>query len=151
MTDVPTFDSPEQAAMSSFPAKYCRVVASRSEGDDAYVLLDTGSDGRMYLYGINCSRQGNGWIERGSANAPTWAQAGPDPALGTLVAWGEMPPGADAARVGFGDATQDADVNAGAYLAVWWRVPTSRSISAATPGQSGAIAFRIDGVWVPEA
>jgi hypothetical protein len=37
-----TFESPEDAAMFGFPAKYCRVVASRVEGDDAYVLLVAG-------------------------------------------------------------------------------------------------------------
>lgn len=34
-----TFDSPQDAAMVGFPARYCRVVASCVEGDDAYVLL----------------------------------------------------------------------------------------------------------------
>jgi hypothetical protein len=34
-------DSAESAAMEGFPKAHCRVVASRTFGDDAYVLLDT--------------------------------------------------------------------------------------------------------------
>ena len=52
------FDSPEAAAMSTFPAEYCHVVAARTEGDDAYVLLDTGPPERPYLYRVNCPSDG---------------------------------------------------------------------------------------------
>ena len=41
----PIFETPEFAAMAGFPAMYCRVAASCRDGDDAYVVLDTG-DGR---------------------------------------------------------------------------------------------------------
>jgi hypothetical protein len=35
------FASPEDAAMSGFSSRFCRVVASCVEGNDAVVLLDT--------------------------------------------------------------------------------------------------------------
>ena len=44
--------------MSTFPAEYCHVVAARTEGDDAYVLLDTGPPERPYLYRVNCPSDG---------------------------------------------------------------------------------------------
>ena len=44
------FDGPEHAAMLGLPMKYCRVVASRVNGDDAYVLLNTGSSEQPYLF-----------------------------------------------------------------------------------------------------
>lgn len=93
------FDSLEDAAMGGFPPKYCRVVASRVRGDDAYVLLDTGSDGNPYLYGVNCTRRDGHWCEGGSSNGPGWSQAGPDDLLGTLVVWDEAPPDATYRRV----------------------------------------------------
>jgi len=49
MTDL-GHDSVEEAAMEGFPKAHCRVVASRTFEDDGYVLLDTGSPGRPYLY-----------------------------------------------------------------------------------------------------
>lgn len=137
-----TFASPQDAAMVGFPARYCRVVASRIEGDDAYVLLDTGSDGRPYLYGVNCSRHDGGWVEGGSGNGPSWSQAGPDELLGTLVIWGEAPGGADMVRARFGGVVVEEPVNNGVYLAVWWRTPS--------PGTSwpSVEAFRIRERWV---
>ena len=42
MTDT-GFDSPESGAMVGFPPEFCRPIATRVSGDDAYVLLNTGS------------------------------------------------------------------------------------------------------------
>jgi hypothetical protein len=36
-------DSPERAAMTGFPEAHCRVISCQVFGDDADVLLDTGS------------------------------------------------------------------------------------------------------------
>lgn len=120
--DESRFDTPEQAAMVA-PPNSCRVVASRAHGDDAYVLLDTGPAGQPYLYGVHCSRHRGGWIGGASANGPGWGQAGPDPRLGTLVAWGLAPEGADAIRLEFAGAMVEVPITDIAYLAVWWRVP----------------------------
>ena len=109
--------------MQTFPPKYCHVVAARSFGDDAYVLLDTGPTGQPYLYGIACSRHEGGWREDGGANGPGWGQTDPDSHLGTLVACGEAPPGADQVRFEFEGTTAEEPVTEGAYLAAWWRVP----------------------------
>ena len=32
--------------------EHCRIVATRVDGDQAYVLLDTGTDTHPYLYGV---------------------------------------------------------------------------------------------------
>lgn len=130
--------------MDGFPARSCRVVASRVHGDDAYVLLDTGSDGRSYLYGVNCSRHDGGWVEACSGNGPNWAQAGPDHLLGTLVDWGEAPAGADMVRALFEGGAIEEPVQNGVYLVVWWRTPSPPA------SWSRVDAFRIRGVWTHE-
>ena len=94
-------DSPESAAMTGFPDAHCRVVSSRVLADDAYVLLDTGSPGQPYLYGVNCHRKDGQWFEGASSNGPGWEQTAHDPDLGTLSWWGDAPAGADFIRVAF--------------------------------------------------
>jgi len=142
---ISTFDSPQDAAMCDFPAKYCRVAASRVEVDDAYVLLDTGSDGHPYLYGVNCSQRDGRWLESGSSNGPGWSQAGPDDRLGTLVVWGEAPPDAEMVRLAFEGTAIEERVNNGVYLAVWWR---TRCPEESWPRVEG---FRIRGMWIQAA
>jgi hypothetical protein len=139
------FDSPEQAATSSFPANYCRVVAARVRGDDAYVLLDTGSAGQPYLYGVNCARRDGRWHEGSSSNGPGWSQAGPNDRLGTLVVWGEAPADADMVQAEFKGMVVEEPITAGVYLAAWWRTPC--------PEESWphVQAFRMRGTWVQRA
>jgi hypothetical protein len=129
--------------MNGFPARYCRVVASRVHEDAAYVLLDTGSRGQSYLYGVNCVRRDGRWEEVASGNGPCWAQAGADPALGTLTLWGDAPPGADRVRAEFGGQVVDEPISGGVYLVAWWNVPAD---SWAHVG-----AFRIRGEWTRAA
>ena len=109
--------------MSTFPAEYCSIVAARSHGDDAYVLLDTGPAGRPYLYGLNCHRRNGRWDEGSSSNGPGWTQTDHDPDVGTLSCWDDVPTGVDVVRVAFADAVVDEPVRRGAYLLVWFRVP----------------------------
>ena len=134
------FETPESAAMYGFPAKYCCVITSRLEGDRAYVLLNTGSKDDPYLYGVNCKRQEGRWFETGSANMPGWEQTHHNPDVGTLSVWGEAPADADSVRVTFDGKTVEEVVIGGAYLFVWWRVP-----SGIWPRLA---AFRRAGHWV---
>jgi hypothetical protein len=137
-------DSPEQAAMVGFPAAHCRVIASQSFEDDAYVLLDTGSPGQPYLYGANCYRKDGKWFESGSSDASGWAQTSHDPDLGTLSFWGDAPASVDSVRVEFGNTLVDAPIHQGAYFLVWWRVPN--------PSEwPDIVAIREDGTWRPES
>ncbi len=117
------FDSPELAAMSTFPAKHVYVVAARKKGDDAYVLLNTGSRDQPYLYGVNCGRKAGRWYERGSANGPGWEQTAHTPDVGTLSMWGDAPLDSTRVRLEFNDQIIEEAVTDRAYLAVWWRVP----------------------------
>ena len=114
-------DSPESAAMVGFPPQYCRVVAARVHEDDAYVLLDTGSPGQSYLYGVNCYRQNGRWFESTSSNGPGWHRMGDE--VGTLTVWADAPEGASAVRMEFQGVIVEEPVRDGAYLFVWWRVP----------------------------
>jgi hypothetical protein len=122
MNDV-GHDSPESAAMVGFPPAYCRVVAARVHGDDACVLLNTGSPGQPYLYEVHCLRRNGRWFDNGSGNGPCWHQIGDDPELGTLTVWDDAPEGASALRAEFEGVIVDEPVRDGAYLFVWWRVP----------------------------
>jgi len=134
------FDSPEGAAMNGFPPEHCRVIASRVNGDEAYVLLNTGSSAQPYLYGVNCHRENGRWFEGGSGNGPGWAQTGQDPEVGTLSLWDDAPPGAEMVRVEFEGDLIEEPVREGAYLIVWWRVPPPRDWPRVT-------GFRIAGHW----
>jgi hypothetical protein len=110
------FSSPEDAVLSSFPPGAVRVVASRTSGYDAYVLVDTRPDGPPYLYGVEVTRDGEGWIEGGSGNSAGWRlrEFGAD--VGTLVVWEEAPPGADRVRVEFEGDVHEEPIESGAYL-----------------------------------
>ena len=137
------YASPEAAALAGFPEKAARLIASCADGDDAYVLLETGSDTQSYLYGVNCSRVNGRWQEGASGNGGGWSQAGSDPALGTVAAWNEAPPEADAVRLEFAGVVQDVPVTHGVYLAVWWRVPCPEVWGPRLE------AYRIKGAWIP--
>jgi hypothetical protein len=117
------FHSPEDAAMNGFPPGYRRVVASRVDGDDAYVLLNTGSDAQPYLYGANCHRRDGVWFESGSSNGPGWAQVYQAPDIGTLSFWDDAPAGVSRVRVKFDGALVEEVVRDRAFLVVWWRRP----------------------------
>ena len=130
--------------MSTFPAEYCSVVAARSQGNHAYVLLDTGPPDRPYLYGVNCYSEAGRWFEGGSSNGPGWEQTDDAPDLGTLSCWSDAPIGVDLVRIVFDDAVIDEPVQNRAYLRVWFRVPC--------PLQSPrVIAIRSGGQWEPES
>jgi hypothetical protein len=134
------FESPEDAAMTGFPPEHCRVVASRIQQDQAYVLLDTGSESHSYLYGVHCHRESGSWIEDGGSNANGWQQTGHDPDVGTLSFWGEAPARADMVRVEFDDEIVEHAVEHHAYLVVWWGVPEPERWPRVT-------SFRVDGQW----
>ena len=138
------FDNPESAAMVGFPPKYCRVIASRTQADDAYVLLNTGSSEQPYLYGVPCRRENGRWFGLNSANAPGWDQADHDPDVGTLSIWDNAPAEADMVRVELQDQIVEEAVIDRAYLVVWWRVPTPQQWPR-------AVAFRIAGRWIDSA
>jgi hypothetical protein len=141
---VGLFDTPEDAAMHGFPRAHCRPVASRVEGDDAFVLLDTGPQGQPYLYGVCCSRHDGRWRDGGNANGPGWSQAGPDITFGTLAVWGLAPEGADAMRFEFEGTITEVPITGIAFLAAWWRVPCPEF---ARPTLAGV---RIGGRWTRE-
>ena len=133
-------DSPESAAMTGFPDAHCRVVSSRVLAEDAYVLLDTGSPGQPYLYGVNCHRKDGQWFEGASSNGPGWEQTAHDPDLGTLSWWGDAPAGADFIRVAFEGTVIDEPIQDRVYLLVWWRVPYPSEWPR-------VIALRVNGTW----
>jgi hypothetical protein len=136
------FPTPEEAFMDGFPGTACRVVASAREGDDAYVVLDTGPDGHPYLYGGCLRREGRGWTQGSDGNAPGWTLTDADHDLGTAVTRGAAPRGTVRVRARFGEAVREAPVANGVYLVAWWRVPR--------PDQPPrAEAFLVDGRWVP--
>jgi hypothetical protein len=139
---LPTFDSPESAALDDFPAAHCRVVASAVEGDDGYVLLDTNPGGGGYLYGVNVHRTDGRWWHGSDGNGPGWTLTDDERDAGTLAAWGEAPRDAERVRVEWDGHVREASVLDGVYLVTWWRVPCPNLF----PRVAG---FRVHGEWVP--
>ena len=128
--------------MDGFPGVACRVVASAREGDDAYVVVDTGPAGHPYLYGVALAREDGGWSEVASGNGGGWTVAGGSDELGTLHLWGEAPAGADRVRAVYGTDVRERPVSGGTYLVTWWRVPAD--------GPAARVeAFRVGGRWHP--
>jgi hypothetical protein len=140
---VPTqsFASLEEAVQSSFDPRFCRALRTRTHGDDAIALFDTGPEGQPYLYEVHYHRRDGRWSEGSSGNGSGWTSVDPGMELGTVTIWDEAPPGADKVRVEFAGELREEPVSDGAFLAVWWRVPYSRW---RWPRVS---AFRINGVW----
>jgi hypothetical protein len=138
------FETPEDAAMVGFPPEHCRVVVSRVNGDDAYVLLNTGSSEQSYFYGVNCCRENGQWFERGSSNGPGWEQAGHVPDVGNLSFWDDAPAGADMVRIEFDGRMFEAPVIDRTFLIVWWRVQAPQNWPRVQ-------AFRIAGQWIDSA
>lgn len=139
----PTFATPQDAAMSGFPAGLCRVVAAAVEGDDAYVVIDTGSDGFNCLHGGTAQRQADGWRDGGGGNGDGWILTDPDREIGVLAVWDEAPAACDAVRVQWRGEVREEPVRDGVYLVAWFRV--------ACPEDSwpAVTSFRIGGRWVP--
>jgi hypothetical protein len=139
-----SFPTPEAAAMQGFSDAHCRIAASPADGDDAYVLLDTGPEGHPYLYGACVRRTEGGWVPGSDGNGDGWTLTDGESGVGTATAWGEAPAGADRVRVVFGGETREAPVEGGVYLVAWWRVPAPDDLPRVD-------ALRIDGSWVPES
>lgn len=128
--------------MSGSPEHYLRVVASRTEGDLAYVLLDTGSVGQPYLYGVNCYRRNDLWYEGSSGNGGGWSATDDEGDRGTWALWDDASAQTDRVQVEFAGERTEHEVRDGAYLVVWFNQP-----SAIVPRVT---ALRIGGVWVEQ-
>jgi hypothetical protein len=55
------FPTPEAAAMQGFHPTHCRVIAADVDGDDGFVMLDTGPAEYRYLYSGTVRRVEGGW------------------------------------------------------------------------------------------
>jgi hypothetical protein len=144
MTETnPRFATPQAAAMDGFPQEHCRVAASFIEGDEAYVVLDTGPAGAPHLYGCAVTRgeQGN-WQESASSNGPAsgWTSTLKRPGYGIAYVYGEAPAGADRVRAVLGDEVREAEVEGGIYLVAWGGVEEGEAFP-------GVVGFRVRGVW----
>lgn len=114
----------DAAIRVAFPPQHVRVIASRAEGSDAYVLFDTGSPQQPYLYGV-CFEQRDGlWYEGTSGNGGGWSSTGDSQSnLGTWALWGDAARGTDMVSAEINGVVSDHPVVNGVYLAVWFRRP----------------------------
>jgi hypothetical protein len=137
--------TPEAAAMDGFPAEHCRVLAVDVDGDDAFVMLDTGPADYLYLYGGTVFRDSDGWHSGGDSNGVGigWRRTVADTGLGVVHASGEAPLGADAVRIAWRGTEREGAIRNGIYLMTWWREPYDEA-----PGPC-VLGFRIDGKWTP--
>jgi hypothetical protein len=139
----PVFESPEIAVLYEFPGVPCRVAALAREGDDAYAVVDVGTEGQPYLYGISLGRREGGWEVGTSGSGPGWTLTDAERGLGTATDWGEAPEGAVRLRATLGSDTREVPVARGVYLVAWWRVPCPAA------GEPRVDAFRVGECWVP--
>jgi hypothetical protein len=140
---LPGFDTPEAAAMEGFPPAYVRIVAMAQDGDDAFVVLDTGPAAYRYLYAGTVHRDGGRWYGGIDGNAVGgWTVTDQDAELGVVTLWDEAPPDADAVRVRWRGEEREVPVTHGVYLAVWWREPWPEDSWPAVA------AFRVGDQWV---
>ena len=142
---IPVFPTPEAAAMSGFPAEHCRVLVRATEGNAAFVVLDTGPAEYRYLYGGTAERVAGGWTDGTSSNGLSagWKLTDREGDRGVAYIYDEAPSGADRARAALGADVQEAPVRHGIYLVTWWGVPADETRTTAP------VAFRIGGEWVP--
>jgi hypothetical protein len=138
------YDTPEEAAMFGFPRAHVRVVALVQDSDHAFVVLDTGSPGAPYLYGGTVHRIAGRWQGGSDHNGGGvgWTVTESGQELGVVTIWDEAPAGAEAARVRWRSVERDVPVNAGGFLAAWWREPYPDDDEWPT-----LVAFRVSGQW----
>ena len=139
-----TYRTPEEAVLDEFPGTPCRVAASATGSDDAYMVVDVGSPGQPYLYGVSVTRETGGWVAGTSGNGPGWTLTDLEGGLGTATAWGEAPEGTTRVRASCQGDVREAPVSRGVYLVAWWRVPDPPG-----DGYPRVEAFQIGGRWVP--
>src|SRR5262245_51962923 len=137
------YDSPEQAAIGRRAFAAVRVVASQVHDNNAYVLLDAGSETQPYLCGSICSRRDGRWFELASKNGPGWSHFSPDN-LATMSFWGKAPAGADMVRVLFKKRLREEPVVHSAYFVVWWQEPYDEKEWPVVH------SFRIRGNWTDQ-
>jgi hypothetical protein len=131
--------------MSGFPAEHCRVLASASQGDAAFVVLDTGPAEYRYLYAGTVRRAPDGWVDGTSSNGPSagWTLTDWEQDLGVAYLYDEAPAGADRVRATLGPDVRETAVTEGIYLVTWWGIPNRDRRTPAT------VAYHIAGDWVP--
>jgi len=71
-----------------------------------------------------------------------WTVTDGDRGLGVVTIWDEAPAGAEAARVRWRSVERDVPVNAGGFLAAWWREQYPED------EWPTLVAFRVSGHWI---
>lgn len=141
---IELFPTPEAAAMQGFPAAYCRVLAVDVDGDDGFVMLDTGPAEYRYLYGGTVKRMAGGWCGGADSNGGGvgWTLTDWDHHIGVVHLCDEAPPGADVVRVSWRGEEREVPVRNGVYLVTWWREPNSEG------DMPRVTEFRVGSRWI---
>jgi hypothetical protein len=65
----PSFETPEEAALSTFDPRYARVVETTQEDEDSVLVeLATNEEPNLYAYFVRCRRLSDGWVDVGGHN-----------------------------------------------------------------------------------
>lgn len=116
------YATPEAAARAGMDPR-CEVLASVSEGDVGYVLMNGGTENYKYPYGIDVYRRNGRWHEGSSSNAFGWSLTSDPlngPSLGTWSLWAEVPADVDLVRVVRGEEVREVPVQNGVFLTCWF-------------------------------
>ena len=138
------FPTPEAAAMEGFNSEHCRVLAVELDGDDGFVMLDTGPPRSPYLYGGTVKREFGGWSGGIDSNGGGigWTSTEPDRDVGVVHVCGEAPEGADAVRVSWRGTSRESPVRNGIVLLTWWQ---EKNPQRAYPR---VVAYRVGDEWI---
>jgi hypothetical protein len=130
--------------MLGFPPEHCRVLAIDVDGNDAFVVLDTGPAEYRYLYCGTVRRTGDGWSGGTDSNGGgvCWTRTDDARDLGVIALSDEAPSDSDAVRVSWRGRERESLVRNGVYLVTWWRELFPEGAWPAV------VAFRIAGRWV---
>jgi hypothetical protein len=119
------FPTPEDAAMDGFPAAHCKVLAVDVDGQDGFVVLDTGPIQYRYLYSGTVKRTSDGWQSWSDSNGGgmRWSATDLEAEIGVVAVCDEAPPDANAARVEWRREVRETPKRNGVYLVTWFREP----------------------------
>jgi len=112
--------TPERAACSGIPERYCRVLALEEHGDWAVALLATNEPDDPYPLQVICRREDGRWLEWTSSNGGGFTTTDEGRLVVTL--WDVAPADAGTARVLFEGAEHRVPVKHGYFLFCAWGV-----------------------------
>jgi hypothetical protein len=135
------YATPEEAACSDIPPKFCKVVATEKSDDFAFVIIATNEPPCVEMYGVRCQRRDGLWYDHGgsSGTGSIWSSTSDDSDSGCLAWSSEAPSGADLVRVRLLGEDHEIEVQNGYCILLARDVPDTELPTIKS--------WRIEGEW----